>query len=140
MLHVIFIKHFSFYIHKRRLSDIMSTMKKRRSRSVWESRHEAFDSMLLRVSKRRKKSIEKSMLRPLSQEILRCIFIIFIMLLDTFVLLQILLDLPRPFGFILFAIILIVALYVEIRIYGSIWGKNGCWSLDQYRKTKKGNK
>ncbi|MCK5258345.1 MAG: hypothetical protein KAJ69_02400 [Thermoplasmatales archaeon] len=118
----------------------MSTMKKRRSRSVWESRHEAFDSMLLRVSKRRKKSIEKIMLRPLSQEVLRCIFIIFIMLLDTFVLLQILLDLPRPFGFILFAIILIVALYVEIRIYGSIWGKNGCWSLDHYRKTKKDNK
>jgi len=140
LLHVIFIKHFSFYIHKRRLSDIMSTMKKRRSRSVWESRHEAFDSMLLRVSKRRKKSIEKIMLRPLSQEVLRCIFIIFIMLLDTFVLLQILLDLPRPFGFILFAIILIVALYVEIRIYGSIWGKNGCWSLDHYRKTKKDNK
>ena len=122
------------------LSDIMSTMKKKKSESVRESRHEAFDSMLLRVSKRRKESIEKSMLRPLSQEILRCIFIIFIMLLDTFVLLQILLDLPRPFGFILFAIILIVALYVEIRIYGSIWGKNGCWSLDQYRKTKKGNK
>ena len=140
MLHVIFIKHFSFYIHKRRLSDIMLTMKKRRSRSVWESRHEAFDSMLLRVSKRKRESIEKSMLRPLSQEVLRCIYIIFIMLLNTFVLLQILLDMPRPFGFILFIIILIVALYVEIRIYGSIWGKNGCWSLDHYRKTKKNNK
>ena len=140
MLHVIFIKHFSFYIHKRRLSDIMLTMKKRRSRSVWESRHETFDSMLLRVSKRKRESIEKSMLRSLPQEILRCIFIILIMFLDTFVLLQILLDMPRPFGFILFAIILIVALYVEIRIYGSIWGKNGCWSLDQYRKTKKDNK
>jgi len=62
------------------------------------------------------------------------------MLLDTFVLLQILLDMPRPFGFILFAIILIIALYVEIRIYGSIWGKNGCWSLDHYRKTKKDSK
>ena len=140
MLHVIFIKHFSFYIHKRRLSDIMLTMKKRRSRSVWESRHEAFDNMLLRVSKRKRESIEKSMLRPLSQEILRCIYIIFIMLLNTFVLLQILLDMPRPFGFILFIIILIVALYVEIRIYGSIWGKNGCWSLDHYRITKKDNK
>ncbi len=118
----------------------MSTMKKKKSESVRESRHEAFDSMLLRVSKRRKESIEKSMLRPLSQEVLRCIFIVFVMLLDTFVLLQILLDVPRLFGFILFAIILIVALYVEIRIYGSIWGKNGCWSLDQYRNSKKGNK
>ena len=118
----------------------MLTMKKRRSKSVLESRHEAFDSMLLRVSKRRKESIEKIMLRPFSQEILRCIFIIFIMLLDTFVLLQILLDVPKPFGFILFAIIIVVALYVEIRIYGSIWGKNGCWFLYQYRKTKKDGK
>ena len=118
----------------------MLTMKKRRSKSVLGSRHEAFDSMLLRVSKRRKESIEKIMLRPFSQEVLRCIFIILIMLLDTFVLLQILLDMPRPFGFILFAIILIIALYVEIRIYGSIWGKNGCWSLDHYRKTKKDSK
>ena len=122
------------------MSDIMLTMKKRRSRSVWESRHEAFDSMLLRVSKRKRESIEKSMIRPLSQEILRCIFISFIMLLDTFVLLQILLDMPRPFGFILFAIILIIALYVEIRIYGLIWGKKGCWSLDHYRNTKKDSK
>ena len=111
----------------------MSTMKKKRSESVWESRHEAFDSMLLRVSKRKKERIEKSMLRPLPQEVLRCIFIIFIMLLDTFVLLQVLLDMPRPFGFILFAIILVVALYVEIKIYGSIWGKNGCWSIEKYK-------
>ena len=78
----------------------MSTVRRKRSRSVWKSRYEAFDSMLLRVSKRKMESIEKSMLRPLSQEILRCIFIILIMLLDTFVLLQILLDMPRPFGFI----------------------------------------
>jgi hypothetical protein len=118
----------------------MLTMKKRRSKSVLESKHEAFDSMLLRVSKRKRESIEKSMLRSLSQEVLRCIYIILIMLLDTFVLLQILLDMPRPFGFILFAIILIIALYVEIRIYGSIWGKNGCWSLDKYRTPKKDNK
>ena len=140
MFHVIFTKHFSIRYYNLQLPDIMLTMKKRRSRSVWKSRHEAFDSMLLRVSKRRKESIEKIMLRPFSQEILRCIFIIFIMLLDTFVLLQILLDVPKPFGFILFAIIIVVALYVEIRIYGSIWGKNGCWSLDHYRKTKKDNK
>jgi len=115
----------------------MIAMKKRRSRSVWETRHEAFDSMLLRVSKRKRENIEKSMLRPLSQEVLRCIFFILIMLLDTFVLLQILLDIPRPFGFILFAIVLIVFTYVEIRIYGLIWGKKGCWSLDKYRNNKK---
>ena len=111
----------------------MSTMKKKRSESVWESRNEAFDSMLLRVSKRRKESIEKSMLRPLYQEVLKCIFIIFIMLFDTFVLLQLLVDVVSPFNYIAFFIVLAVMLYVEIRIYGSIWGKNGCWSLDQYR-------
>ena len=118
----------------------MSTIKKKRSRSVWKSRYEDFDNMLLRFSKRKRVSIEKSMLRPLSQEILRCIFIIFIMLLDTFVILQILIDIPSSLGLLLCAIIIIVALYVEIRIYGSIWGKNGCWSLDHYRKTKKDNK
>jgi len=118
----------------------MSTMKKKRSESVWESRHEAFDSMLLRVSKRRKESIEKSMLRPLHQEILRCIFTIIVMLFDTFVLLQLLVDVVSPFNYIAFFIVLASMLYVEIRIYGSIWGKNGCWSLDYYRKTKKNNK
>jgi len=118
----------------------MLAMKKRKGKSIWELRVEAFDSILLRASKRKKKSIEKSMLRPLSQEVLRCVFIIIVMLLDTFVLLQILLDIPKPFGFILFAIILIVFIYVEIKIYGSIWGKNGCWSLDKYRKTKKDTK
>ena len=111
--------------------DIMSTNKKKRSESIWESRHEAFNSMLLRVSKRRQESIEKSLLRPLSQEILRCFFIIIIMFLDTFVLLQILLDMPKPFGFILFSIILTLALYFEIRIYGIIWGKYGYYSPDQ---------
>lgn len=115
-------------------------MKKKRSESVWESKYEAFDSMLLRVSKRRKESIEKSMLRPLHQEIIRCIFIVIVMFFDTFVLLQLLVDVIHPFNYIAFFVVLSVMLYVEIRIYGSIWGKNGCWSLDHYKKTKKGNK
>ena len=118
----------------------MLAMKERKGKLVWESRYGAFDGMLLRASKRKRENIEKIMLRPLSQEVLRCVFIIVVMLLDTFVLLQILLDIPKPFGFILFAIILIVFIYVEIKIYGSIWGKNGCWSLDKYRKTKKDTK
>lgn len=111
----------------------MSTMKKKRGESVRESRTEAFDNMLSRVSKRRRESIEKSMLRPLYQEVLKCIFIIFIMLLDTFVLLQLIVDVVSPVNYIAFFIVLAVMLYVEIRIYGSIWGKNGCWSLDKYR-------
>jgi len=133
LLHVIFTKHFSIHYYNLQLPDIMSTMKKKRSESVRESRTEAFDNMLSRVSKRRRESIEKSMLRPLYQEILKCIFIIFIMLLDTFVLLQLLVDVVSPFNYIAFFIVLAVMLYVEIMIYGSIWCKNGCWSLDQYR-------
>lgn len=133
MLRVIFTKYFSIHAYNLQLPDIMSTMKKKRSESARESRTEAFDNMLSRVSKRRRESIEKSMLRPLHQEVLKCIFIIFIMLLDTFVLLQLLVDVVSPFNYIAFFIVLAVMLYVEIRIYGSIWGKNGCWSLDQYR-------
>jgi len=140
LLHVIFTKHFSIHSYSLQLSDIRSTMKKKRSESVWESKYEAFDSMLLRVSKRRKESIEKSMLRPLHQEIIRCIFIVIVMFFDTFVLLQLLVDVIHPFNYIAFFVVLSVMLYVEIRIYGSIWGKNGCWSLDHYKKTKKGNK
>jgi len=133
LLRVIFTKYFSIHAYNLQLPDIMSTMKKKRSESARESRTEAFDNMLSRVSKRRRESIEKSMLRPLHQEVLKCIFIIFIMLLDTFVLLQLLVDVVSPFNYIAFFIVLAVMLYVEIRIYGSIWGKNGCWSLDQYR-------
>ena len=138
MLHVIFIKHFSFYIHKFELSDIMPTMK--RSESVWEPRLEAFDNMLLRASERRKKSIEKGMLRPLSQEVLRCTFIVFVMLFDTFILLQLLVDVVSPFNYIVFFIVLSAMLYVEIRIYNSIWGRDGCWSIEQYKKAKKNAK
>ena len=112
-------------------------MKKKRNESVWESRLEAFDNVLLRVLERRRESIEKSMSRSLSQEALRCIFIASLMFLDTFILLQILLDVPEPFGFILFGVILGIALYVEIRIYNSIWGKNGCWSIEKHRRVSK---
>jgi hypothetical protein len=115
-------------------------MEKKTNKKVWEKKLDAFDYALKRISDRRLESIEKSMLRPLHQEILRCIFIIIVMLFDTFVLLQLLVDVVSPFNYIAFFIVLAAMLYVEIRIYGSIWGKNGCWSLDHYRKTKKGDK
>ena len=112
-------------------------MKKKRNESVWESRLEAFDNVLLRVLERRRESIEKNMSRPLSQEVLRCVFIASIMLFNTIILFQILLDVPEPFGFILFGVILAIALYVEIRIYNSIWGKNGYWSIEKNRRISK---
>ena len=77
----------------------MSPMKKN-NKSAWESRLEAFDNTLLRILNRRRESIKKIMLRPLYQEVLRCIFIVFLTLLDTFILLPILLNLPKPFNFI----------------------------------------
>ena len=117
--------------------DIMSTMKEKGSESVWKSRLENTERALAYLSKRRQENIKKSLIRPLYQEILKCIFIVFVMLIDVFIPLQILIEMPTPVNSIGSIIALISFLCIEIKIYQMIWGKNGCWSIEKCKITSK---
>lgn len=84
--------------------------------------------------KRRHDSIQKSLIRPLYQEALKCFFYVFILLIDTLIPLQIFIDFPDIINIVLALFVLIVFLYLEMRVYNLIWGKKGRWSLDKYKK------
>jgi len=111
--------------------DIMSTMKGKGDESIWKSRLENTERALAYLSKRRQENIKKSLIWPLYQEILKCIFIVFVMLIDVFIPLQILIEMPTPVNSIGSIIFLITFLCIEIKIYQVIWGKNGCWSIEK---------
>ena len=117
--------------------DIMSTMKGKGSESVWESRLENTERAFSYLSKRRQENIRKSLVRPLYQEILKCIFVVFVMLIDVFIPLQILIEIPTPVNSVGSIIALISFLFIEIKIYRAIWGKNGCWSIEKCKTTSK---
>ena len=89
-----------------------------------------------RYSDRRKKNIYESLLRPLYQEILKCIFITIIIIIDTFILLEIITILNPPINIVFFLFSALIIFFIEIKIYNSIWGKNGKWSIDKYKKKK----
>ncbi len=105
--------------------------------SRWDKKLEIVDNTLKRYSDRRKKNIYQSLLRPLYQELLKSIFIIIIMIFDTFILLEIILILNIPINIIIFFITASILFYIEIKIYNKFWGKNGKWSIDKYKKIKK---
>jgi hypothetical protein len=105
--------------------------------SRWDKKLEIVDNTLKRYSDRRKKNIYRSLLRPLYQELLKSIFIIIIMIFDTFILLEIILILNIPINIIIFFITASILFYIEIKIYNKFWGKNGKWSIDKYKKIKK---
>ena len=96
---------------------------------------DSIDKTLNYLLERKFNSTQKTLMRPLYQEVLMCLFLVFIIIVDTFIPLQILVDLPNIINIILALITLFIFLYVEIYIYNLLWGKNGHWSLDKYKKT-----
>lgn len=89
--------------------------------------------------KRKKDSIQKSLVRPLYQEALKSFFLAVALLIDTLIPLEIFLDIFSPLNIILALVVLIIFLYIEIRVYNSFWGKNGRWPLEKYKKTNEKN-
>ncbi|MCJ7698099.1 MAG: hypothetical protein MUO73_07205 [Thermoplasmata archaeon] len=85
--------------------------------------------------KRRRQNIINSMVRPLYQEALKSLFIVFTLFLDTLIPLEIMRMLSSPLDIALAILTLGFFFYVEIRIYNSYWGKKGRWSLDKYKKS-----
>jgi hypothetical protein len=85
--------------------------------------------------RKKRENIQNSLVRPLYQEALKSFFLVAVLFIDTFIPLEVFRSLLSPFNIALCLVILGVFLYVEIRIYNSLWGKKGRWSLDKYKKS-----
>ena len=94
-------------------------------------RTESFVNYLL---KRKREGIQKSLIRPLYQEALKSLFLVVVLLVDTLIPLEIFRILPAIINIIFALIALFIFLYFEIYIYNRLWGKNGRWSLEKYKK------
>jgi hypothetical protein len=101
---------------------------------------ERTESLMNNLLRRKRESIQKSMIRPLYQEALKSLFLVVVMFVDTLIPLEIYLDLPNIINIILTLVTLGIFFYVEIRIYNLLWGKNGRWSIEKYKKTSEKNK
>jgi len=113
-------------------------MTKRKNRlDLYVGKTEGFVSYLI---KRRHDSIQKSLIRPLYQEALKCLFYVVVLFVDTLIPLQIFVDFPDIINIVSAMVVLIIFLYIEMRIYNLLWGKNGRWSLEKYKKTSEKTK
>jgi hypothetical protein len=104
--------------------------------SIWNERLENFENLFKRYSERRRKEIYKSLIRPLYQEILKCLYLIIVMIFDTFLLLELIIFFDMPINIVIFSILSLILIYIEIIFYNKLWGINGKWSIDKYKKKK----
>jgi hypothetical protein len=96
---------------------------------------EKTENLVNYLLKKKRENIQNSLVRPLYQETLKSFFLVVVLFIDTFIPLEVFRNLASPFNIALCLVVLGVFLYVEIRIYNSLWGKKGRWSLDKYKKS-----
>jgi hypothetical protein len=101
-----------------------------------ESRLERTERLYTSVVRWRQESVRKSMIRPFYQEALKTLFLVAVLLVDSLIPLQFYVSLGSPFNIILTLVVFIIFLYVEVRIYNALWGKNGRWALSKYEVRK----
>jgi len=77
------------------------------------SRLDLFEDAVQCFSKKRAEGIKKSLIRPLHHEMMRCFFIVVVMIIDVFVPLQILIDASVPYSYVFSVIMLLILLYFE---------------------------
>lgn len=94
---------------------------------------EKTEKLMQYLLKKKKQNIQNSMVRPLYQEALKSLFFVIVLLLDTLIPLEAYRVFANPFHIIVPLIILGFFLYIELRIYNSLWGKHGKWSLEKYK-------
>jgi hypothetical protein len=105
-------------------------MQSRKSRlDVHVEKTENLVNYLLR---KKRENIQKSLVRPLYQEALKSLFLVVILLIDTFIPLEVFRALPNPFNIVFSLFTLGVFLYGEMVAYNSLWGKKGRWPLEKY--------
>jgi len=96
---------------------------------------EKTENMVNYLLRKKRENIQNSLVRPLYQEALKSLFLVIVLLIDTLIPLEIFRILFSPLNIVLFLIILGVFLYIEIRLYNSLWGKKGRWSIEKYKKS-----
>jgi predicted YcjX-like family ATPase len=106
-------------------------MAKRKSRL--DIHVEKTENLVKYVLRKKSDSIQNSLVRPLYQEAFKSLFLVVILLIDALIPLEVLRDLSSPINILVSIVVLSVFLYVEIRMYNSVWGKKGRWSIDKYK-------
>ena len=95
---------------------------------------EKTENMVNYLLRKKRDNIQNSLVRPLYQEALKSLFIVIVLLIDTLIPLEVFRMLPYPLNIVITLIILGIFLYIEIRLYNSLWGKKGRWSIEKYKK------
>ena len=95
---------------------------------------ERTEGVINHLLRRKRESIQKSLIRPLYQEALKSLVLVFVLLVNTLIPLEIFKDHPATINIIFALVILTLFLYVEMRIYNQLWGKKGRWSLEKYKE------
>jgi len=98
-----------------------------------KSRVERYYRIWSSLANRRQESIRKSLIQPLYQEILRTAFLVAVLLVDSLIPLQFFVSLTSPFNIVVSLVTFCIFLFIEIRLYNAVWGKNGLWSLQKYQ-------
>ena len=96
---------------------------------------EKTENLVNYLLRKKKENIQNSLVRPLYQEALKSLFLVAVLLLDTLFPLEAYRSLIFPLNNVVSASILGVLLYIEIRLYNMLWGKNGRWSVEKYKKS-----
>ena len=96
---------------------------------------EKTENLIHYLLRKRRESIQNSLIRPLYQEALKSLFLVTVLLLDTLLPLELYVTLTFPFNIIVSLAVVLLFFYIETRVYNAIWGKQGCWSLEKYKKT-----
>ena len=95
---------------------------------------EKTENLVNYLLRKKRENIQNSLVRPLYQEALKSLFLVVILLIDTLIPLEVLRMFSSPLNIVLSLIVLGIFLYIEIRLYNSLWGKNGRWSIEKYKK------
>ena len=96
---------------------------------------EKTENLVKYLLRKKRDNIQNSLVRPLYQEALKSLFLVAVLLIDTFIPLEVYRDLLSPFNIAVSLFVLGVFFYVEIRLYNSFWGKKGRWSIEKYKKS-----
>jgi hypothetical protein len=97
---------------------------------------EKTENLVHYLLRKRRENIQNSLIRPLYQEALKSLFLVAVLLIDTLVPLELFVMLGFPFNIVISLTVTLFFLYIEIRVYNTIWGKQGRWSLNNYKKKR----
>jgi hypothetical protein len=96
---------------------------------------EKTENLVNYLLRKKRENIQNSLVRPLYQEALKSLFLVIVLLIDTFIPLEVFRLLFHPLNIVISLVILGIFFYIEIRLYNSLWGKKGRWSVEKYKKS-----